>query len=130
MYGALAARASRERLLIAFLILSAAAIVAFVLSTVVLALAFALGVVVGLLVNGCIAGLYTVAPARYDTRVRATGVGAALGVGRAGAILAPIAAGALLDAGWTNVALYSSTAGLLLVGAVAILLLSRRPSAD
>ncbi|WP_203137007.1 MFS transporter [Microbacterium sp. JZ31] len=130
LYGALAARTSRERLLLVFLLLSAAAIVAFVLSTVFLAVAFALGVVVGLLVNGCIAGLYTVAPARYGTQVRATGVGAALGVGRAGAILAPIAAGALLDAGWTNVALYSSTAALLVVGGVAILLLSRRPAVD
>jgi benzoate transport len=130
LYGALAARASRERLLLVFLLLSAAAIVAFVLSTGVLVLAFALGVVVGLLVNGCIAGLYTVAPTRYGTGVRATGVGAALGVGRAGAILAPIAAGSLLDAGWTNVALYSCTAGLLVVGAVAVLLLSRRPVPD
>ncbi|WP_345752144.1 MFS transporter [Microbacterium rhizophilus] len=130
LYGALAARASRERLLLVFLLLSAAAIVTFVLSTAVLALAFALGVVVGVLVNGCIAGLYTVAPARYGTEVRATGVGAALGVGRAGAILAPIAAGVLLDAGWTNVALYSCTAGLLVLGAVAVLLLSRRPALD
>jgi benzoate transport len=127
IYGALAARMQRERLLLVFLILSAAAIVVFVLSTAMLAIAFALGVVVGLLVNGCIAGLYTVAPTRYGTGVRATGVGAALGVGRAGAILAPIAAGALLDAGWSNVALYSSTAALLVLGAVAILLLSRRP---
>lgn len=128
LYGALAARAPRERLLLVFLLLSAAAIVVFVLSTAMLFVAFALGVVVGLLVNGCIAGLYTVAPTRYATEVRATGVGAALGVGRAGAILAPIAAGALLDAGWTNVALYSSTAGLLVLGAGAILLLSRRPA--
>ncbi|GAA3667940.1 MFS transporter [Microbacterium marinilacus] len=130
LYGALAARLPRERLLLVFLLLSAAAIVVFVLSTAVLALAFGLGVVVGLLVNGCIAGLYTVAPTRYGTDVRATGVGAALGVGRAGAILAPIAAGALLEAGWTNVALYSSTAALLVVGAAAILLLARRPAPE
>jgi len=129
LYGLLAARVSRERLLVVFLVAGAASIVVFVLSTAVLFAAFALGVVVGLLVNACIAGLYTIAPTRYATSARATGVGAALGVGRAGAILAPIAAGALLDAGWTNVALYSSTAALLLIGAVAVVLLGRRPVA-
>ena len=45
------------------------------------------------------AGLYTVTPALYETDVRATGVGVARGVGRLGAILAPISAGVLLDAG-------------------------------
>ncbi|MER7797517.1 MFS transporter [Microbacterium sp. NPDC096154] len=130
LYGALAARVQRERLLLAFLVLTAIFIVVFVLSTAVLALALVLGVLVGLLVNGCVAGLYTVAPTRYATAVRATGVGAALGVGRAGAILAPIAAGALLDAGWSNVALYSTAAVLLAVGAVAILVLARRPAVE
>ncbi len=82
---------------------------------------------VGLLVNGCVAGLYTVTPALYETDVRATGVGVALGVGRLGAILAPISAGVLLDAGWTTVALYLTVAVLFLVGAAAIGLI-RQPT--
>ncbi|QBR73170.1 MFS transporter [Microbacterium sediminis] len=129
LYGVGAARIDREKLLLGFLGLSAIAIIAFVLTTSILVLAFVLGVVVGMLVNGCVAGLYAVAPTRYGTFARATGVGAALGVGRAGAILAPIAAGSLIDVGWTNVALYSTTAGLLLVGGVAVFLLTRRPVA-
>ncbi len=127
LYGIIAARIEREKLLLGFLLLGAAAIVAFILSTAVLTIAFVLGVLVGLLVNGCIAGLYSVAPTRYGTAARATGVGAALAVGRVGAILAPTAGGALLDAGWTNIALYSLAAVLLVVGAVAVLFLRRIP---
>lgn len=130
LYGVIAARVEREKLLLAFLLLGAASVVAFILSTAVLPLAFALGVLVGLLVNGCIAGLYSVAPTRYGTAARATGVGAALAVGRVGAILAPTAGGALLDSGWTNIALYSMAAVLLVGGAVAVLFLRRIPEPD
>lgn len=130
LYGVGAARIDPEKLLIGFLVLSAVLIVLFVLSTSVLFLAFGLGVLVGMLVNACIAGLYTVAPARYSTVTRATGVGAAIGVGRGGAILAPILAGVLLDAGWSNIALYSSTAALLVLAAVAIVFLRRQPVSE
>lgn len=70
--------------------------------------------------NGCIAGLYALTPSIYPTELRATGVGAAISVGRVGAIIAPSAAGWLLDANWTPLALYVATgvvfaaAGLLL----------------
>lgn len=128
LYGAIAVRIDQEKLLVGFLVLCAAVIIAFVLSTAVLAVAFVLGVLTGLLVNGCIAGLYSVAPVRYGTTTRATGVGAALAVGRLGAILAPIAGGAALDAGWTNVMLYSSAAVMLLIGGVAVFVLRRVPA--
>ena len=52
--------------------------------------------------------------------MRATGVGIALGIGRAGAILAPIVAGVLLDAGWTTVELYLAVAAILLLAAIAV----------
>lgn len=129
LYGVVAVRMTQERALVAFLVLTAVSIVVFVLSTAVLVVAFVLGVLTGLLVNGCIAGLYAVAPARYGAATRATGVGAALAVGRIGAIFAPIAGGALLDAGWTTFALYGSTAALLAVGAVVTILLARIPAA-
>lgn len=129
LYGLLAARFSRQRLLVAFLVMSAVAVVVFVLSTSILALAFGLGAVVGLLVNGCVAGMYTITPALYEPEARATGVGIALGVGRAGAILAPIAAGVLLDAGWTTVQLYLALAVVFLIGAMAVGLIRNRPTA-
>ena len=120
LYGLLAARFAKERLLLVFLLLSAAAVVIFVFSAATMAIAFLLGGVVGLLVNGCVAGLYTVTPSLYTGEVRATGVGMALGIGRAGAILAPVMAGVLLDAGWTTVQLYLGVAAVLLLAAVAV----------
>ena len=95
---------------------------------VAITLAFAVGGLVGLLVNGCVAGLYTVTPSLYPAQVRATGVGFALGIGRGGAILAPILAGILLDAGWTTVQLYSLVAVVLLVAALAVFFI--RPQAE
>ncbi|MGO1627749.1 MAG: MFS transporter [Microbacterium sp.] len=127
LYGVIAARVEREKLLLAFLLISAGTIIVFVLSTALLTIAMVLGVLVGLLVNGCIAGMYSVAPTRYATSARGTGVGAALAVGRVGAILAPILGGAMLDSGWTLVMLYSSAAIMLVVGAVAVVFLRRIP---
>jgi sugar phosphate permease len=51
-----------------------------------------------------------------------------LGIGRAGAILAPIIAGILLDQGWTTVQLYLTVAAVLLVAAVAVFFI--RPQRD
>ena len=88
-----------------------------------MAVAFAAGVVVGMLINGCIAGLYTISPASYEAPIRSTGVGWALGIGRFGAIIAPLATGALLDASWTPVQLYLGVGAVLLVAAAAVWLL-------
>lgn len=128
LYGGLAARWNSRKVLVGFAVLSAVMMALFISSVGILALAFALGVVVGMLVNGCMAGLYTLAPAVYDTRVRSTGVGWAIGVGRAGAILAPTAAGALLDLGWTAEALYVAVGAVLLVCAGSVALTRPRPA--
>jgi MFS family permease len=110
-------------------VLSAAMVVIFVLSTAVLSMAFVLGGIIGLLVNGCVAGLYTITPALYRPDIRATGVGVALGIGRLGAILAPISAGILLDAAWTTVQLYLAVAVMFVIGAVAVGFI-RKPKSD
>ncbi|MBE8589971.1 3-(3-hydroxy-phenyl)propionate transporter MhpT, partial [Pseudomonas sp. MAFF 301449] len=51
--------------------------------------------------------LYASAPPAYPTAVRATGVGAAVAIGRLGSVAGPLAAGQLLAAG-------AGTAGVLL----------------
>jgi len=65
---------------------------------------------VGLLLGGtatsAMAGLYAITPQLYAPAVRATGMGWAIGVGRFGAILAPVATGALVDHGWQATELY------------------------
>jgi MFS family permease len=67
------------------------------------------------------AGLYAVGPTLYPTAVRATGMGSAIGIGRFGAILAPILSGALLDAGWTPGRLYVLFVVPYLIAALAML---------
>lgn len=128
LYGAVTARLDQRLVLVGFTVLAAAAMACLVLATAVLALALVVGVLVGALVNGCVAGLYTVTPALYATRVRGTGMGWAIGVGRIGAILAPMVTGRLVDAEWSATQLYVGAALVLLVSAVAVALLpGRRP---
>ena len=55
-----------------FAVLSAATMVMFISTAGILALAFVAGGVVGMLINGCIAGMYTITPALYGASVRST----------------------------------------------------------
>jgi len=53
----------------------------------------------GFFTNAGIVGLYAIFAHAYPTHVRASGTGFAIGVGRGGAVLAPIVSGFLFDAG-------------------------------
>lgn len=123
LYGLVASRLDSRLVLIGFTVLSAAAMVVFIMSTALLTVALVIGVVVGALINGCIAGLYTITPAVYGTEIRSTGMGWAIGIGRIGAILSPMLAGRLLDASWTPVNLYVGAAAVVAISAVALLFL-------
>lgn len=123
LFGALATKWNARSVLLWFTVLAAVAMVVFISTASFMAVAFAAGVVVGMLINGCIAGLYTISPASYEAPIRSTGVGWALGMGRLGAIIAPLATGALLDASWTPVQLYLGVGAVLLVAAAAVWLL-------
>ena len=107
LLGVLSSRILLNKVLVAYMALSGLLLLAFVPATQVVAIAFAIGIVIGVFVNGCIAGLYALTPVVYPAAVRATGVGWAIGVGRIGAILSPILAGLLLDAGWSATQLYA-----------------------
>ncbi|WGE57193.1 MFS transporter [Actinobacillus equuli] len=120
IYGLIASRWQARMVLMLFTVLSAIAIVVFILSSSALGVAMAMGVVVGALVNGCISGLYTINPATYDADIRNTGVGWAIGAGRAGSILAPTVAGMLLDGGLAKQDLYIAVAGVMLLSTVAL----------
>ncbi|GAA2541769.1 MFS transporter [Pseudonocardia hydrocarbonoxydans] len=120
LLGLLAARFALRDVLIAYLLVTAALLAGFLTATSSLALAFALGGAIGLFVNGCVAGLYALTPGIYDAGVRTTGVGTALGIGRAGAILAPALAGVLLDGGATPQALYLAVGAIFVVVAAVL----------
>lgn len=127
--GLLAARFTLRSVLMSYMVLTAVLLAVFIASTSVLAAAFLLGAFIGLFANGCIAGLYALAPTVYGPGVRTTGVGTAIGIGRIGAIISPTAAGALLDLGWTPQVLYFVVGGIF-VAAAALLLLVRPVTAS
>lgn len=120
LFGLLTTKWQTRKVLLGFTVLSSITMVLFISAVGVLALAFVMGVVVGMVINGCIAGLYTLAPASYEPQTRSTGVGWAIGIGRFGAILAPLAAGTLLDASWSAGQLYLGVGLVVLIAAVAI----------
>lgn len=80
----------------------------------------------GILVQGAQAGLNAVAVEIYPPAVRSTGVGWALGIGRIGSILGPIAGGLMLGQGWSlqQIFLAALVPGALALGAVLALLLA------
>ncbi|RRJ88259.1 MFS transporter [Gulosibacter macacae] len=121
LYGVFTARWPARFVFAGFVALGAVMLCVFILSTDIIWLAFGSALLVGTLMNGAVSGLYTVAPNAYGPRVRSTGVGVALGVGRAGAILAPIIVGAFLDAGWTPTHLYIGVAIIVLFAVFAII---------
>ncbi|MFC3481668.1 MFS transporter [Kocuria carniphila] len=121
LYGAITTRRDARLTLLVFSLLSAVTLVVFISTTSMPTLAFFSGVIVGMLINGCVAGLYTVAPQTYAPAVRTTGVGWGIGVGRIGAILAPVLVGVLLDAGWTPTQLYIGVSVIVVLAALALL---------
>ena len=124
LYGALTTRVDARKLLVFFSFGSTVVLVGFIGATSLPTLMFLFGVAVGMLLNGCITGLYTITPAAYPSTVRATGVGAAIGVSRLGAVLAPIVIGYLNEGGWSPVALYTLAA--VIVAAAGIVLMALR----
>ncbi len=63
----------------------------------------------------------------YPTEIRSTGVGWALGVGRVGSIIGPIVGGALLTLEWSPSLILSLTIVPMLIAALAVSCLGRRP---
>ncbi|MCC8536292.1 MFS transporter [Xanthomonas axonopodis pv. poinsettiicola] len=120
LFSWLALRARLSRLTAGALILVAVAMLAFGLSSAVLSWAFVTALLTGAALTAAMGGLYAVAPVVFPAAVRSTGMGWAIGVGRFGAILSPLCAGALLDAGWTPVMLYLGCAVPLLFAAAAV----------
>ena len=76
--------------------------------------------ITGLFTNSAIAGMYLLFAQVFPTHVRATGTGFAVGVGRGGAVLAPIIAGYLFHAGLglQTVALVMGSGSLLAAAAL------------
>ena len=120
-FAVAALRADAQRLLLGALLASALLICGFGAVLHQLEPAMWTAWLLGVLSNAAMSGLYAVGPPLYPTAVRATGMGFAIGVGRFGAIVAPILSGTLLDHGWAPAQLYFLFSVPFAVAAVATL---------
>lgn len=75
----------------------------------------------GLFVMAAQLVLYALAPPSYPTAVRATGVGAAVAIGRLGSVAGPLAAGQILAAGAGTTGVLLATSPGLVIAALAII---------
>lgn len=120
VFGLFTARWSTRVVLSRFTILAAILMAIFIFAAQWIAVLLVVGVIVGLFINGCIAGLYVLTPQSYSSGMRSTGAGWGIGIGRFGAIIAPTATGALMDIGWTPQAIYVSVGVLILIATIAL----------
>jgi benzoate transport len=121
LYALAAARVDAHRLLLGSLAGSALLCALFGLTLTHLDAALSTALLLGIISNAAMAGLYAVGPPLYPTAVRATGMGWAIGIGRFGAILSPLASGALSDHGWAPAQLYAACSVPFIIGAAAML---------
>ncbi len=124
--GYLTARFSAHRLTALYMVLCAVFMSIFGLLDGNLGPMLVAGFVVGYFIFGSIIGVYSIAPNLYNTAVRNTGMGWAIGIGRFGAIIGPSAAGFLLDRGWTGTECFYLFSIPPLVAMAAVLLLRQR----
>jgi benzoate transport len=125
VFGILAARMELGWLTASSMFLTVLAMAAFGYFSSDLTLAFVTAFGIGTFIFGSMAGLYSFAPIVYPARIRTTGMGWAIGIGRFGAILAPVTAGVLLDRGWNPPNLYYAFALPLLVAIGTVFALHR-----
>ncbi|KAD4059827.1 MFS transporter [Arthrobacter yangruifuii] len=126
LLGLLGARFPMRKVLAVFFVIGAATFVVFANSTTgSLGWALFAAALVGFGSNAPIAGMLAISPTYYSSEVRGTALGLVIGMGRVGAIISPILAGALIDGGWTAGDLYFLFVIPMALGAVIISLLGQ-----
>ena len=100
LFGLIATRIGLKALTLVMLLGSSAMVVWFGRGSHDLASLSSTVAIAGVFTNSAIGGYYMLFARVFPTHVRATGTGFAVGVGRGGALLAPVIAGYLLQAGF------------------------------
>jgi MFS family permease len=126
IFGLIATRVGLKGLTIVTLVGSSAMVVWFGSGSRDLAALSGIVAFAGLFINAAIGGYYLLFARVFPTHVRATGAGFAIGVGRGGAVLAPIIAGYLFQAGFGLQAVATMMAMGSLLSAAALLALKVR----
>lgn len=121
IFGLFTSRWSTRSVLMTFSVVAAVLMAIFIFMAQWIAVVVAFGVLVGMSINGCIAGLYVLTPQSYSSTLRSTGAGWGIGIGRFGAIIAPTATGAMLDGGWSPQAIYIFVGAVLLLASLVLL---------
>ncbi|HWJ34270.1 MAG TPA: MFS transporter [Steroidobacteraceae bacterium] len=109
-----------RRLTLGCLLASAVLMGLFAMNTTNLPVALIAGVALGGMSTSAMAGFYALTPTLYDADLRASGMGWGIGVGRIGAILAPLATGVLIDHSWHAVPLFYLFAGTFILASLAL----------
>jgi len=99
LFGLWARRSGLKRLGAVFMLLLLASIVAFGFAGSNLLLLMLFAMAIGFSMIGTICGLYAIIGTMYPVRIRNTGTGLAIGIGRLGAIAGPYLGGVLIAAG-------------------------------
>jgi benzoate transport len=124
--GVLTLRYNVKTLTIGVLLLSTIMVTIFGRSSADLGTLSLVAITAGFCTNAGIVGLYALFAHSYPTHVRASGTGFSIGIGRGGAMLAPILAGFLFEAGISipTVAMIMALGSLAAAGALAFLKLA------
>ncbi|GAA2563089.1 MFS transporter [Streptomyces levis] len=128
LLGVLASRVEPRRLTAVYFGVAALTLILFSVSLGSLATALLVAVLVGLLLNGSVSGINVIIPTVYPAEARATALGMAVAVSRLGAVLAPLFAGFLLEAGWAPESMFRVFAIPAVIGALSTILLRREGS--
>jgi benzoate transport len=128
-FGLLALRVRPKVLTIVYCLLSAILLAVFVLGVGKLGPSLVVSVLLGIAMIGGISGLYTIAPGQYEPAVRGAAIGFVIGIGRVGAIVAPLLVGALVDAKWPVTGIYLLFVIPVVLAAVAVGVLGRQSGA-
>lgn len=129
VFGLLTSRVELKKLTIGILLLSGVFVAIFGRTPEDLGIMKVLAAMAGFFGNAGIVGLYAIFAQAFPTHVRAAGVGLAIGIGRGGAVLSPILAGVLLEAGagLPTVGLVMGAGSILAAVALFFIRLNRTP---
>ncbi len=109
-----------RRVTLGCLLASAALMALFAVNATHLPAALLVGVALGGMSTSAMAGFYAITPTLYAADLRTSGMGWGIGIGRIGAILAPLGTGVLVDRGWHSVQLFCLFAGAFLLAWLAL----------
>lgn len=97
--GWISTRFGLQRVIFTFFMIAAVMLIVFGSVSMSVAMILLSAFIIGITLNGGFNGFWPTAARLYPTEIRATGVGWAVGAGRAGAVLGPLVGGYLLQSG-------------------------------